>query len=354
MWSESGLGLLDQGSPSKLGNHYWPRRWWRDLEFPLLGLVQPVSNAEASRPAEPTVPRLALAVAADLWHLIKPLVIFESVFKAVAIGLGALGTAWIISPLIARTGRAAVTNTDIARFLASPPGALAVVVMALSFVLGTMLEHVGVIAIAACHLRGRDVTPAETLAALKAVATRLVSFSFAQLVAMTVLCAPFVLLAGLGYVVLLSHHDINFYLANRPWSWYLALAMGGGLAIGLASIVTTLYVSTIFAAPLLLFENRSVLGAVRESRARTKGARLRIGAIVLGWQLLSTLAGFIAVWGFGRTGALALDSAGAHPAALVPVAAILLAGHALLLAVLSFVAVAIHCLLILRLYLARR
>ncbi len=128
-------------------------------------------------------------VAADLWRLLKPLIIFESLFKLAAVAIAALGTACVISPLIARSGRAAVTNTDIAQFLISWPGLLTIVVLAVSFLVGTMFEHVGVIAIAASHFRGRDVTAAETLDALKAAVVRVVSFSIAELAMLAALCA---------------------------------------------------------------------------------------------------------------------------------------------------------------------
>ena len=133
----------------------------------------------------------------------------------------------------------------------------------------------------------------------------------------------------------------------------MALSIAGVLATALASIIVTLYVSTLFAIPILLFEDRGVREAVRESRARTIGARRRIGVIVLGWLLISTLTGVVAIWAFGRAGAAALATAGARPRVLVPLVALLLVCHALILAALSFAAVSIQCLLILRLYLDR-
>ena len=57
-----------------------------------------------------------------------------------------------MGPLIASTGHSAVTNTEIARFLLSPAGLAYLMLIALSLMLATLLEHVGVIAIAAAHL----------------------------------------------------------------------------------------------------------------------------------------------------------------------------------------------------------
>jgi glycerophosphoryl diester phosphodiesterase len=297
--------------------------------------------------------RLAGMVLIDLRRVLKPLIVFEAAFKGAAVVLGALGTAWVISPLIETTGRAAVTNTDITRFLLSPAGALAIILLALSFLVGSMIEHIGVISIAAMRPDGREVTMADTLATLRSVALRVLSFGGAKLGMLAAVCTPFVVLAGLGYLVLLTRHDINYYLANRPPSWYLALGIGVVLAAALGAVLAVLYVSTIFAVPILLLENRGVREAVRESCERTRGARLWIGSIVLGWQILGMLSGAMIVWGFGRWCALVLASTESRTVVLVSVVAALLACHALLLAALSFAVVSIHGLLILRLYLER-
>jgi glycerophosphoryl diester phosphodiesterase len=305
----------------------------------------------------PTAPPSLRLLTRDVWQdfrrAFKRLVVFEAAFKTALVSLGALGTAWIVGPLIASTGHAAVTNTEIARFLVSPAGIAYLVLIALSMMLGTLIEHVGVIAIAAANLRGRGATARETLAALVAVSLRLVSFGFHSLVTLAFLCAPFAVLGGLAYLALLSRHDINYYLANRPPSFYAATAIGGVLLAVLAARLALLYVDLIMVMPILLFEDRRGRGAMAESRVRVRGARLRIGAILLGWQFAGSLLGIAVVWGFNRSCGLLLESAEVRRIVLIPMVATLLACQALLVSALSFLLVSIHCLLILRFYLER-
>jgi glycerophosphoryl diester phosphodiesterase len=244
-----------------------------------------------------------------------------------------------------------VTNNDIARFVLSPSGILAVVLLALWSLVGSIIEHIGVIAIAAARLGDREGTAADALRALQSVALRVVSFGFAKLGLLAVLGAPFVVAAGVVYLFLLTGHDINFYIANHPPSWYLALSIGAVLAAALAATVAVLYVGTLFAVPILLLEDQGVVAAVRESWMRTRGARLWIGAIVLGWQLLGMLAGVVIVWGFGRWCALVLASAGTRASVLLAVVGVLLAFHGLLLAAVSLAVVSVHGLIVFRLYL---
>ncbi len=121
---------------------------------------------------------------------------------------------------------------------------------------------------------------------------------------------------------------------------------------GLGAILAWLYVSTIFAVPLILFEGRSIVAQCARVRADD-------GCAAQDWRVCARLASLehacrircsLGLRSCGRARAFKRR---ARPSALVPAVAVLLACHAFLLAVLSFVAVAIHCLLIMRLYLVR-
>jgi glycerophosphoryl diester phosphodiesterase len=313
-----------------------------------------MSQETAARPVPPpSLPLLARDVWQDFWRAFKPLVVFEVVFKTTLVVIGALGSGWIVGPLIASTGHPAVTNTEIARFLISPAGIAYLVLIAFSMMVGTLIEHVGVIAIAAARLQGRDLTVRDTVAALATVSIRLLTFGFESLVTLVFLCTPFVVLGGVAYLALLSRHDINYYLSNRPWSFYVATVIGGVLVAGLGARLAVLYVDLILVLPIVLFEERYGRTAMRESRERVKGVRLRVGAILLGWQVAGTLLGVGMVWAFNRSCGLLLESAEVRLIVLLPMVATLLACQALLVSAATFVLVAIHCLLIWRLYLGR-
>jgi glycerophosphoryl diester phosphodiesterase len=157
----------------------------------------------------------------------------------------------------------------------------------------------------------------------------------------------------LAYLVLLSRHDINYYLSNRPPSFYAAAAIGGVLLAGLAARLAALYVDLVLVMPILLLEDSRGRKAMQESRERIRGARLRIGLTLLGWQLAGSILGVALVWGFNRCCGLLLESAEARRIVLVPLVTTLLAGQALLVSATSFFAVAVHCLFILRFYLER-
>ena len=312
-----------------------------------------ISDFQTTELQPPSIRRLALNVSRDLWRALVPLVVFDLAFKSMVFLVGIIGTGWVVAPLIARTGRSAVTNTEIAHFLISPTGLLYLIVIALSLMVGTMIEHVGVIAIAAAQLRGQGVTVSGTVADLTSVFFRLVTFGFRSLLTLAFISAPFVVLAGLAYLALLSRQDINYYLTDRPVQWYLALGLGGILFAVLAVLLARLYVELIFVMPILLFGERRGLSAIRASRDLVAGAQLRIGTLLLGWQAIGTLVSLAAVWGFGRTCSFLLAPVEARSMLLLPLVTGLLAFQAILVSALSFLLVAVHCLLILQLYFER-
>ena len=132
-----------------------------------------------------------------------------------------------------------------------------------------MIEHVGVIAIASAQALGSrgDASPCARGSAGGCHPRRVIRLRQASGL-LAVLGAPFVAAAGLVYLTLLTGHDINFYLANQPPSWYLAIAIGVLSSTALGAALAVLYVGTIFAVPILLLEDQGVLAAIRASSAR--------------------------------------------------------------------------------------
>lgn len=123
------------------------------------------------------------------------------------------------------------------------------------------------------------------------------------------------------------------------------LLLAGAIVIGFA-----LCVRWVFALPILLLEGLPGQAALGESWRRCRGAFWRVAAILLGWEALGLGLSLVVVGAFRWFSAMALNAAGYHVSVVIPLVIILLAGHGLLLAALSFLMVSVHSLLILRLY----
>ncbi|MGA2702767.1 MAG: glycerophosphodiester phosphodiesterase family protein [Isosphaeraceae bacterium] len=292
---------------------------------------------------------LAGGVLGDFRRLFVPLAWFELVFKGVVALLGFAGGAGLLAILMESTGTSAVTNTDIVEFLLTPVGVLVVAMLGLSTLLGIVLEHLGVMAIAARFQRGQKIDALGITRILGSLLLRLLRLGAAGLALLVLTAAPLALLGGLTYAAFLSAHDINYYLADRPPSFIAAVIIGGLLGAIFLVVIAYSYVRTVLLFPIILYEDQPAWPALRESLNRTRGAFRRLGTILLGWQIAGVLLSTALVSGFAVIAGLLLHIA-ARFWVLVPLVALLLALHAIFMAALSFLLVATHCLLILRLY----
>jgi glycerophosphoryl diester phosphodiesterase len=293
---------------------------------------------------------LAGGVLGDFRRLLVPLACFELVFKTAVAILSIAGGAVLLAVLAKSTGTSAVTNTDIVEFLLSPAGALAAAILGLSALLLIVLEHLGVMAIVARFQRGQMISTLGISGSLASLVIPLLKLKAQGLTLLGLTAAPLALLAGLTYAALLTHHDINYYLADRPPSFLAAVVIGAILAGVFAAILVYLYVRTIFLFPIILYEDLPAQRSLRESLRRTKGAFRRLGTILLGWHVVGFVLSTTVLWAFAAIAGFLLHLVAERLWAMVPLVALLLALHGLLLAVLSFVLIAVHSILILRLY----
>jgi glycerophosphoryl diester phosphodiesterase len=278
------------------------------------------------------------------------MVAYEVVVRALILALGAPATAWAVGVLVRRSGTAALSNTAIARFLLTPAGLAAAMLSALAYLLGQLLLSAGLMALAALALAERRVALGHALGMATRSSLRLLRFGARQLAALVLVSAPFLGLAGLAYGLLLTGHDINYYLAERPPAFLVAAAIGVVLGLGLLACVTVFYVRRLFVVPILLFEGGSVESALRASGELVRGVSWRFGALVVGWQASVAALAPLVAWGYSVACAGLIARAGTRLSVLVPLAAALLAGHVLLVSSLAFAQVAGSSLLTVQLY----
>jgi glycerophosphoryl diester phosphodiesterase len=299
-------------------------------------------------------PLAEAAVRRLVWHDFRSawraLVLFEVCFKLLEAWLFVPLVALILSAALSQAGHAAVSNGDVLDFLRSPSGLLYAALFSTGVVAMLLWKQAGLMGLVA----GTDSVEHPPLTQLlrvvfwKAYGVAQLGIVKAALLALTL--APFVLLIVGTYFLLLSVHDINYYLTVRPPIFWLAGGIGALLLLAALVASMVLYVRLAFALPILLFEQRSVRAALRASRERVRGASWRIGVLLFGWPLTALLLGAPLEAGFRVFAAAVLANAGEHPMGLI---LLLLAAQGGLLAALSFVVITGQALLTRRLYLLR-
>jgi glycerophosphoryl diester phosphodiesterase len=189
--------------------------------------------------------------------------------------------------LLGASGKTVLADQDILFFFLGPVGwigAIAVgalyasiVALEMSALLGILgaprQQHIG-------FLGGLRFASANAWPVLQ-VSTRLIALTLLTLV-------PFLVVAGLTYWALLTRYDINFYLQEKPTVFWVALGMGGALVVVLVTVLLRLFTGWLLALPLVLFEKIRPPEALRTSRTRAEGHRLRLMFWIVAWLLATT------------------------------------------------------------------
>jgi len=292
---------------------------------------------------------LSKSVWRDFLSARRALFVFEVLFKLLEAWLFVPAVAIVLALVLAGAGHVAVSNWDILDFLLSPLGLLYAVLFGTVAAALLLLEQAGIMVLAALGCSPERPPVKEMLRAVFRKSWRVGQLGGVVVLLLTLTFVPFVLLVLLTHSLLLSQHDIYFYLTDRPPTFWLAAGIGVVIFATALAVGMFLYVRWSLALPILLFENQPARGALRASRERVRGAGWRIGAILIGWHLLMLLLGAGLLAGFRFAAAAVLESVAESRIVL----ALLLVAHGGLLASVSFTAVIGQGLITRRLYLLR-
>jgi len=289
-------------------------------------------------PNSPDLPSQGLW--ADIRRALPSMIVYEAGFRLMITALGAPLAAWILETLVNRSGNPAVSNTSIGRFLITPSGFACGLFMILGYVMGQLFLSAGLIGVAALARAGRRVNVLDGVRTAFWSSLKLFRVGLFQLLGNAWLLAPFLGLAGLTFALLLTRHDINYYLAEKPPSFYAAAGIGVILAAMLLYLLAIFYIRTVFVLPMVLLESQSVHEAFKASEAMVTPHIRRVGTIMLGWHAIVTLLAVLAGKFYPIACSTLLDYAGTRLIVLVPVASVLLLLHGAIAAMFSFAQVA--------------
>jgi glycerophosphoryl diester phosphodiesterase len=293
----------------------------------------------------PAIGPLLGRVLGDLRESLGSLTVFAALFSLAYGLLYVPFSDWMVHALVSLSGHPAITNFDIVQLWCC----LALLCSLVLIVLGQFLSHAGVMVLAVMNRAGEKLTVRRIVRAAFGAVVRMFRLGFLLVAVNVLVFLPIVGLGGLTYLLLLTAHDINSYVADRPPAFWIAVSIGGVLALAALAAAAFLYVRWVFALPIMLFETRAPIASLIESRNRVRGAAWRIAFILLAWHVLATLltVGVLLLFNYASEGTLSLLS---NPTLVRVVITVLVVLHGLLAAVLAFLHFSVHSLLILNLY----
>jgi len=234
------------------------------------------------------------------WH---SLVRTDLIYKLLAFCLFSPVFSLVLGYALALSGNRVLTDLDIVHFIAGPLGLFLSVLLGAIWLGLLAIEQASLLGVLAAESQGKKLGPIPALLFAIAHSPRILQLTGRLIIKTAAIAAPFLLMAGAVYFLVLGDHDINFYLHTWPLEFRIAVAFGIALALGLIGLLLRFLSSWFLALPLILFERMSAKEALRVSSQKTLGNRFRVfGRLVL-WLLLVLTAHFLVTWGIGRIAA---------------------------------------------------
>jgi glycerophosphoryl diester phosphodiesterase len=232
---------------------------------------------------------LSRLIRGSFGNLIWTGVLFRALGVAIITPLVGLLASWFM----AQTGRAVLIDQDIAAFLLNPLGALgAVIIITLGLTL-LALEQGALLTLFRGVTIGAPTGAINAIGFALARAPAISRLAGAVVLRVILVSIPFFALAGLVYLGLLTDYDINYYLAEKPREYQLALALITLIGTGLLICLTWFLSRYTLALPILLFESTTPAQALSKSQQRTQGHKTRIVSLLLTWGVFSLLLAFL-------------------------------------------------------------
>jgi len=292
-----------------------------------------------------------------LWHraasvvrsAVRPLVLYDLLFKAFGLLVLTPLAALALERLVATSGSLSVTNADIAGFVLSPWGLLFLFVTGAFGLTSMFAEQAGLMHITATATRGRPEGWLSTLRMVIFTLPRLLGVAATQVGILMLWLAPLAAVGGGVYLGLLTDHDINWYLSERPPAFWIAIGIGAVLALVALAVVGTLLVRWSMAVPLCLYEGLPHRTALARSRELVRGHYRRVALLVLGWVAAAMIASSILLFVLDRGVGLLLSLFG-NVSALIAGTALAIGVLAATGVALSFLAFAGYSFIVIHLY----
>jgi len=234
-----------------------------------------------------------------------------------------LGT-WLAHRLVLAAGAPVISNFDIAGFVLTPAGVGFVLLVAALLITLLLAEFAGHSWIAGHAVGDRRVSLSSTTATVVRLLPQLVLLSTRIFLRLLLLALPFLAVAGVVWLTMLSGHDINYYLKEHPPEWRRALLIAAALAAGYGLLAAWQLARWLYAVPILVFDRAAPARALADSERMTRHRLSRIVTPLVAWWLLITSAMFTVTWACRFMSDAGLDWAGIDVHRVLPLVAIYL------------------------------
>lgn len=224
----------------------------------------------------------------DLQKRWRYLFLTDLLFKLIATllltPLVAISLRWFLS----MSGKTVLADVDLLYFVLTPIGIACLITVGALYLAITALELATLMGVLACRPEKKSPIFSSLVLALHH-SPKILNVSFRIIAKSLLIAAPFLIIAAVVYMLLLTEFDINYYLQEMPPVFQFALAIGGILLAGFA--ITLIYAISgwLLALPLVMFEHVAPSKALLTSRQRISGSRWSVLIAITSWAVTISL-----------------------------------------------------------------
>lgn len=195
--------------------------------------------------------------------------------------------------VVAFSGSAAVSDQEIAYFLLSPVGLTGLTLMlALSIIL-VLLEQASLMGIGLAVSREKRLAARDAVAFALYKGAGILSYSVRLVARILIIVLPFLAAGAAVAWFLITDHDINFYLSQRPPEFVTAAALIGVIVLGALAVLVRRLLDWSMALPLVVFGGASPKASFAESTRRIRGRRMKLLGLLCKWAVVTVVLGVL-------------------------------------------------------------
>ena len=191
------------------------------------------------------------------------------------------------------SGNDVLTDMQIAGFIFSPWGFVSFLVFFALVITIVIFEQASMQAVAVAKLKEEHITAVSAISFALSHAQSIFFFSNRLILRLLILMLPFLALAGLVAFLLITEHDINYYLSQKPPEFMQVVAINAVIILLMLVFVFKKLLSWSLALPLILFNGVSASDSFEKSQGMTQNRRKEVLFYFAKWAVVSVLAGVI-------------------------------------------------------------
>ena len=191
------------------------------------------------------------------------------------------------------SGNEVLSDMQIAGFIFSPLGFVSfLIIFALSVTI-IIFEQASMQAVAVAKLKEEYITAVSSISFALRHIQKIFLFANRLILRLLIIMLPFLALAGLVAFLMITEHDINYYLSQKPPEFMKVVAINGVIILLMAVFVLRKLLSWSLALPLILFNDVSPADSFARSEEMTRERKKEIFIYFAKWAVVSFLVGII-------------------------------------------------------------